>query len=144
MRVDVPIWSHRDCFETYQTYNNGKYEGRIFDGNICAGAPGRDSCDGDSGGALVCYDRQRRPFLAGIVSWGDVKCGHTDLPGVYSHTLYYKNWIKANLVGDDNVNSISGGGRKRDMGNGNTRVLPISFILVLSFSTFRLQAINSC
>ena len=135
MYAHIPIWSHKECKKTYDAFQNGRYSGRIFDGNICAGSPGRDSCAGDSGGALVCYDTYRRRFLAGIVSWGDTKCGHKDLPGVYTHTLYYTNWIKANLVGDNPAHNI---GRKRKIGNGDSRVLPISFIIILICSIFQM------
>lgn len=46
---------------------------------VCAGAPGRDSCNGDSGGPLVTGGRQ-----FGIVSWGAANCGG-NLPGVYAN-----------------------------------------------------------
>ena len=136
MTVKIPIWSFEDCKKIYNIYKNGVYSGRITDGNICAGSSGKDSCNGDSGGGLICYDIFKRPYLAGIVSWGDTQCGHHDLPGVYSRILYYKKWIKANLVGDNPVPNF---GRKRFIGNGNSRVLPISFLVILICTIFRMQ-----
>ena len=96
MSVQVPIWSYRKCFQDYQNYANGKFKGRMFEGNICAGAPGKDSCQGDSGGPLVC-NYNGKAILVGLVSWGWV-CGHPSLPGVYTHIFYYKNWILNNLA----------------------------------------------
>lgn len=58
---------------------------------ICAGEPGRDSCNGDSGGPLVTGGRQ-----FGIVSWGAVQCGGA-LPGVYTRigSAGIRNFITA-------------------------------------------------
>ncbi|HEX6619274.1 MAG TPA: serine protease [Solirubrobacteraceae bacterium] len=55
---------------------------------VCAGAPGIDSCFGDSGGPLaVSYDdpvnHVTYPVLAGIVSYGDLACDGSP-PGVYT------------------------------------------------------------
>jgi hypothetical protein len=54
---------------------------------VCAGAPGVDSCFGDSGGplAVTIDDGFNPPFpaLAGIVSYGDLSCDGSP-PGVYT------------------------------------------------------------
>lgn len=58
--------------------------------DICAGLTdgGNDFCDGDTGGALVCNDRQ-----VGIASWG-YGCGLPNLPGVYTSIPAFRAWIR--------------------------------------------------
>jgi len=50
---------------------------------VCAGVPGggKDSCNGDSGGALVVKKSGKQ---VGIVSWG-IGCAKPDFPGVYAN-----------------------------------------------------------
>ncbi|XP_078283907.1 complement C1s subcomponent-like isoform X2 [Rhinoraja longicauda] len=61
---------------------------------LCAGGGdgGSDSCQGDSGGAMVfpsARPHQRRLFVGGIVSWG-VGCGTV---GFYTKVDNYLDWI---------------------------------------------------
>ncbi len=72
---------------------------RIADGVICAaGAPGQDSCTGDSGGPMTREYPKRPKLLVGIVSWGDERCGSK--PGVYTKVEYFRDWIKTNMGAD--------------------------------------------
>jgi secreted trypsin-like serine protease len=72
---------------------------------LCAGvkAGGRDSCYGDSGGPLVGMVGGKATQL-GIVSWGEgpadseVKCGHSDVYGVYSRVASFKDWINSRIA----------------------------------------------
>lgn len=62
---------------------------------LCAGGSdgGPDSCQGDSGGAMVfpsAKPRQRRFFVGGIVSWG-VGCGTV---GFYTKVNNYLDWMQ--------------------------------------------------
>ncbi|OXA43818.1 trypsin-1 [Folsomia candida] len=84
MCATVPTMTDDKCREFY-----GKSE--IFDTMLCAGYSegGVDSCQGDSGGGLVC-DGQ----LRGIVSWG-VGCARPQFPGVYTEVSYYTKWIES-------------------------------------------------
>jgi hypothetical protein len=52
---------------------------------VCASAPGKDSCHGDSGGPLAVDDPNAvgNVLLAGIVSWGN-GCADPSYPGVYT------------------------------------------------------------
>ncbi|XP_055605054.1 uncharacterized protein LOC129753280 [Uranotaenia lowii] len=69
--VDIPVVAQATC--------NNQWGGIIHASMVCAGEPGRDSCNGDSGGPLVTGGRQ-----FGIVSWGATACGGP-LPGVYAN-----------------------------------------------------------
>ena len=57
---------------------------------ICAGYPegGKDSCDGDGGGPLVCNAE-----LQGITSWGR-GCGKPGHPGVYTKVCNFVDWLQ--------------------------------------------------
>ncbi|GKZ00587.1 hypothetical protein MPSEU_001010900 [Mayamaea pseudoterrestris] len=56
---------------------------------LCAGAKGKDSCSGDSGGPLMNQDGQQ----VGVVSWGSRLCADDRHPGVYSRVSSSFNWI---------------------------------------------------
>jgi trypsin len=53
---------------------------------FCAGVTGHDSCQGDSGDAVVYCNRQ-----IGIVSWGE-GCGQF-FPGNYTNVEKFRYWI---------------------------------------------------
>ncbi|XP_050087101.1 trypsin alpha-3-like [Anopheles aquasalis] len=72
LAVNIPVVAQATCSSQWGA-------GRITAAMICAGAPGRDSCNGDSGGPLVTGGQQ-----FGVVSWGAVQCGGA-LPGVYAN-----------------------------------------------------------
>ena len=66
MQVAVEVLDHQTC--------NSKdwYNGYVSEGMVCAGfvEGGRDSCSGDSGGALICKNNDDGWVQYGIVSWG--------------------------------------------------------------------------
>jgi secreted trypsin-like serine protease len=66
--------------------------------HICAGVPagGKDSCDGDSGGPLMCQAIDGKWVLIGITSTGD-QCGLPGKPGIYTKVATYYNWIKQTM-----------------------------------------------
>ncbi|XP_069335433.1 mannan-binding lectin serine protease 2 isoform X2 [Eulemur rufifrons] len=95
MFVDIPIVDHQTCTAAYekQPYPGGRVTGNM----LCAGleSGGKDSCRGDSGGALVFLDNEtQRWFVGGIVSWGSVNCGEAGQYGVYTKVSNYIPWIK--------------------------------------------------
>lgn len=70
--VEVPIISSEQC--------KTSWPGNVDDTMVCAGSPGKDSCNGDSGGPLS----QNRTVI-GVVSWGSLVCEDSQ-PGVYART----------------------------------------------------------
>uniref|UniRef100_A0A7G3AZY4 limulus clotting factor C n=1 Tax=Lutzomyia longipalpis TaxID=7200 RepID=A0A7G3AZY4_LUTLO len=83
-RVDLDIIDTDRCNQSYR----GLLHGNMF----CAGhmAGGRDSCQGDSGGGLMCDG-----LVTGIVSFG-YGCGRRHFPGVYIDVSQYLEWIQQN------------------------------------------------
>ena len=58
----------------------------------------KDSCYGDAGGPVFCYDCNSweegcNGKLQGLVSWGR-GCGYPGNPGVNTNIFYYNDWIK--------------------------------------------------
>jgi len=71
---------------------NAAYSGAVFDTRmVCAAAPGKDSCFGDSGGPLIQDDT-----LVGITSWGK-GCAEDNYPSVYTRVSHYDTWIQARV-----------------------------------------------
>ena len=87
-RVDVPIVSN-SVANRPQGYN-----GQITSRMLAAGAPGKDTCGGDSGGPLFVKDSGGELYLAGITSFGSREgCGLVGLPGVYTRISSYDSWL---------------------------------------------------
>ena len=60
---------------------------------ICAGAPARKTCLGDSGGPVV-FTVGKPNYLVGVVSWGKEDCMGDAMPGVYTRVGAYVAWIE--------------------------------------------------
>ncbi|NWV36659.1 GRAA protein, partial [Grantiella picta] len=94
MEVNVTVISREVCNDK-KHYNSKPV---ITENMICAGAEkGRkDSCEGDSGGPLICNNMVR-----GITSFGKKKkCGSAKYPGVYTRlTKQYLEWIRKTIGG---------------------------------------------
>ncbi|XP_035682852.1 cationic trypsin-like [Branchiostoma floridae] len=57
-----------------------------------------DSCDGDSGGPLICPSPDgSRWELQGIVNWGIKPCGQTNKPVMYARVTAFKSWIEQTI-----------------------------------------------
>lgn len=82
MSVHVQYVPFEDCVEATPSYATLVKD----DYHLCYGTQGKDSCYGDSGGALAS-----RKTIYGIVSFGH-SCGR--VPGVYVKVSYYLKWIK--------------------------------------------------
>lgn len=85
MQVEVPIVSDNKCAAGYGS--------DLHEPMICAGYKegGKDSCQADSGGPLVC-ERNGQFVLEGVVSWGH-GCAWPKKYGVYANVRFLKQWI---------------------------------------------------
>ncbi|KAM9314275.1 trypsin-3-like [Pholidichthys leucotaenia] len=84
--LDAPILSDTSC--------RNSYPGQITSNMFCAGflEGGKDSCQEDSGGPLVCNGQ-----LQGVVSWGE-GCALKNKPGVYAKVCRYNSWISSTMA----------------------------------------------
>ncbi|KAM8961843.1 serine protease ami-like [Pelodytes ibericus] len=78
----VPVISTTTC------NRRDYYDEEITPLMMCAGEKGKDSCEGDSGGPLICNG-----VAEAIVAGGHRKCGNAKKPGVYIRIAPYNNWI---------------------------------------------------
>ncbi|XP_072824709.1 kallikrein-13 isoform X1 [Vicugna pacos] len=86
--ANIQLRSDKECRQAYP--------GKITPNMLCAGTEegGKDSCEGDSGGPLMCNGT-----LHGIISWGDFPCGQPNRPGVYTRVSQYVPWIHKTIQG---------------------------------------------
>uniref|UniRef100_A0A5F8G3M6 trypsin n=1 Tax=Monodelphis domestica TaxID=13616 RepID=A0A5F8G3M6_MONDO len=84
--LKAPVLSDSSC--------RNAYPGQITNNMICLGylEGGKDSCQEDSGGPVVCDGE-----LQGIVSWG-YGCAQKGKPGVYTKVCNYVDWIKTTIA----------------------------------------------
>lgn len=91
----IPVVNHKSCKKSYE---NETWP--VTSNMLCAGlkVQSKDSCNRDSGGGFIFYDKRTRKkkwFIGGVISWGNPKCG---VPGKYSVftriTHAYVKWIK--------------------------------------------------
>ncbi|MEA2123423.1 MAG: hypothetical protein QOI80_205 [Solirubrobacteraceae bacterium] len=88
-KVDLQIYSDEQCT---QAFADAGEQGLDFNTEICALAPNKDSCNGDSGGPLFVDDGTGLPALVGAVSFGigsgnilrGTRSCNEGPPGVYS------------------------------------------------------------
>ncbi|XP_045124701.1 serine proteinase stubble-like [Portunus trituberculatus] len=91
-KVELPVVDRATC-QAALAYERLGSAFRLSPGALCAGGEeGRDTCQGDGGGALVCKDYDGAFQLAGLVSWG-LGCGRAGVPGVYVDVAHYAHWI---------------------------------------------------
>ncbi|XP_017783261.1 PREDICTED: venom protease-like [Nicrophorus vespilloides] len=93
-KIEIFESKNSDCSLKYK--DDAKLNlGIVDDWQICASAPGKDTCQvmtGDSGGPL-----QKNNFfyhtIYGVTSFGKA-CGLVNVPGVYTRISYYIDWIE--------------------------------------------------
>ncbi|CAN9513725.1 unnamed protein product [Ophioblennius macclurei] len=93
--VHIGIYSRDTCGNTPPVQGSSKTM-TFSDNMFCAGAEGKDSCSGDSGGPFVLPTLSvgNGPYyLAGIVSWG-ANCRLQMNTGYYTKVGNYIDWIK--------------------------------------------------
>ena len=62
---------------------------------LCAGAEGRDACQGFGGAPLVIRENGVHTQI-GIMSFGSDNCGAIRVPSVYTSIAHFSQWIKDN------------------------------------------------
>lgn len=117
--IHVPLWDHDNCNGALQAQFGPAYH--LPDTAVCAGAEGRDACDGDGGGPLVC-EKNGQWYQVGIVSFG-IGCGRRNVPGVYTRVSAYENWIEETILKEKKrtaaANSRRQGRQSSQFGGGN-------------------------
>jgi len=92
-KVEVNTINNAACLEIAYTPEN------ITENMICASLPGKDSCEGDSGGPLITKEDGAYYSVIGVVSWGPKYCVRQDEPGVYARVTKQLEWIQKNTIG---------------------------------------------
>nr|CAD7423387.1 unnamed protein product [Timema monikensis] len=87
--IPLPLWHNSECQVALRQQFGQDYA--LPDTSLCAGAEGRDACDGDGGGPLVC-EKGGQWYQVGVVSFG-IGCGRRNTPGVYTRVAMYQQWI---------------------------------------------------
>merc|ERR550539_165137 len=90
--AQVPMVSQATCASAYSAIS------RVTIGldKLCAGDGTRDTCNGDSGGALLSNSLTNTWAVIGVTSFG-VDCARPDFPGVYTRVDEYLPWIRQNM-----------------------------------------------
>ncbi len=70
-----------------------------------AGEPGKDSCNGDSGGPVTRAQGSKERVLVGLVSWG-VGCATPGIPGVFVNVSRYADWITRAMAAPPGVTRL--------------------------------------
>ncbi|XP_058519419.1 ovochymase-2 isoform X2 [Ochotona princeps] len=98
--VKLPILSQEKCVAALLTLKR-PFSGKTF---LCTGFPegGRDACQGDSGGSLMCQSNRGIWTMAGVTSWG-LGCGRgwrnnalenkQGSPGIFTDLSKVLPWI---------------------------------------------------
>lgn len=118
--------------DTYRAY----IDSFNSDSMICAGkkSGGKDVCQGDSGGGLICQKCSSCQFyLAGIVSYGQ-GCGVENRYNVYTKVSYFEDWIKSRVKmtsmmtssSSENLSNLTGKQKMMDTEHQNERYQIIS------------------
>uniref|UniRef100_A0A673UQ76 Ovochymase 2 (gene/pseudogene) n=1 Tax=Suricata suricatta TaxID=37032 RepID=A0A673UQ76_SURSU len=102
--VSLPILTQEEC-ETALLTLKKPVSGQTF---LCTGVPdgGKDACQGDSGGSLMCRNQKGAWTLAGVTSWG-LGCGrgwrnntqkeNQGSPGIFTDLRKVLPWIHKHL-----------------------------------------------
>ncbi|XP_062951927.1 ovochymase-2 [Cynocephalus volans] len=102
--VNLPILPQEECAAALLTLKK-PISGKTF---LCTGFPdgGRDACQGDSGGSLMCRNKKGTWTLAGVTSWG-LGCGRgwrnnmqekdQGSPGIFTDLSKVLSWIHEHI-----------------------------------------------
>ncbi|XP_017489310.1 PREDICTED: venom protease-like, partial [Rhagoletis zephyria] len=95
--LQIEVMDNSVCRRSYEANKRLVSNQQFDDTVVCAGdlGGGRDTCGGDSGGPLMVaepYKGVTRFYALGVVSYG-IGCGRIGIPGVYTNTQQYIDWI---------------------------------------------------
>ncbi|XP_051790796.1 serine protease 27-like [Erpetoichthys calabaricus] len=113
-QLNVTIIPNADCDRMYNNTKQNASLPMILDNMMCAGYAegGKDACNGDNGGPLVCRRRTDGSWVqAGIVSWG-YGCGIPNKPVIYTRVSSVTAWIQkmTNITIEAETTSVLGSG----------------------------------
>ena len=117
-KVIMPVVGREKC---QSVYKNEQWP--VTSNMVCAGYDkgNKDSCNRDSGGGFLFYDRRKhrargqRWFLGGIISWGYPKCGTPGKYSVYTRLTHrFVRWIKLQIQEDQRLDSMLADGPRQD------------------------------
>ncbi|XP_023610358.1 ovochymase-2 [Myotis lucifugus] len=102
--VNLPILTQEECVAALLTLNK-PISGQTF---LCTGFldGGRDACQGDSGGSLMCRNKRGTWTLAGVTSWGsgcgrgwrnNVQKDDQGSPGIFTDLSKVLPWIRKHI-----------------------------------------------
>jgi len=91
-KVRFPVISNESCNTSYMALDDYSVL-PVTDNMMCAGAEGKDSCSGDSGGPLLVQNGNGTWKQAGIVSWGRDICAEEGTYGVYTRVSEFADFI---------------------------------------------------
>ncbi|ELK24762.1 Ovochymase-2 [Myotis davidii] len=102
--VNLPILTQEECVAALLTLNK-PISGQTF---LCTGFldGGRDACQGDSGGSLMCRNKKGTWTLAGVTSWGsgcgrgwrnNVQKDDQGSPGIFTDLSKVLPWIRKHI-----------------------------------------------
>ncbi|XP_073840716.1 venom protease-like [Musca autumnalis] len=95
--LQILVHSNELCRQEYQKRNLDFSDNQFDEAVVCAGVltGGKDTCQGDSGGPLMIPETSNnvaRFYLLGVIAYG-FGCGRPEIPGVYTSTQYFMDWI---------------------------------------------------
>jgi len=97
LSVTLNLWDYTPCAKAFSVARPGAIDEAIM---LCAYAPSKGTCDGDSGGPLIQMDETgQRELQIGITSFSldepPYGCGNSvGVPDVFSRLSSVANWIK--------------------------------------------------
>jgi len=98
--IRLPVIERETCRKLYQNAGYFFESSQITSTTICAGhlEGGMSACQGDSGGGLICYNRQEQKWLiAGVVSYAR-GCARENSPGIYARVSKFLPWIEETIA----------------------------------------------